>query len=67
MEAGLRSISAAPPQRMFVAYLLKDVLIAIYVAHWTVRTGLASTYMAEQLSRSRLAMRRAIAVSQKRS
>ncbi|KAI0277157.1 hypothetical protein BGY98DRAFT_934563 [Russula aff. rugulosa BPL654] len=39
---GLRSISAAPPRRMFVAYLLKGVLIAIYVAYWSVQMGPAN-------------------------
>jgi hypothetical protein len=32
-EASLRSISAAPPQRMFVAYLLMGVLITVYVVY----------------------------------
>jgi hypothetical protein len=33
VDVGLGSISAASSTRMFVAYLLKDVLIAIYVAN----------------------------------
>ena len=32
---------------MFVAYLLKGVLIAIYVAYWSVQMGPASTFMAD--------------------